>query len=82
MSIALNVPTVLISGPYRFFCSEDRDEPVHIHVERENRKAKFWLDPVRLTFSKGFNQAEVNQIEKLILRNRDLFLGKWNEHFD
>jgi hypothetical protein len=43
------MPTVQIEGPYRFFFySGDSDEPAHIHVERENMKAKFWLTPVRL----------------------------------
>jgi hypothetical protein len=83
MCLALRMPTVLISGPYRFFFySDDRDEPVHIHVEREKSKAKFWLDPVRLTYSKGFSQAEIHRIEMLIVANRGLLLRKWNEHFD
>ncbi len=42
------------SGPYRFFYyAGDRDEPQHIHVERDDRIAKFWLDPVRLQSSGG-----------------------------
>ncbi len=37
------LPTVLRSGPYRlFFYSADRDEPAHVHVEREEAEAKFW----------------------------------------
>jgi len=36
------MPTVLLLGPYRFFFfSGDRDEPLHIHVERERMLAKF-----------------------------------------
>lgn len=42
-------PTVLRSGPYRFFFyASDGGEPRHIHVERNEKVAKFWLDPVRL----------------------------------
>lgn len=49
------MPTVLRVGPYRFFFfSGDRDEPPHIHVERDENHAKFWLDPVRLEESSGF----------------------------
>lgn len=37
------MPTVLRSGPYRlFFCSADGAEPPHVHVERDQRTAKFW----------------------------------------
>jgi hypothetical protein len=76
------MPTVLISGPYRFFFySGDRDEPPHIHVERERNKAKFWLDPVRLQYSRGFSQSEINQIQRLVEENRERFLRRWNEFF-
>jgi len=43
------MPTVLRVGPYRFFFyAGDRDEPPHVHVERNDKVAKFWLDPIRL----------------------------------
>ncbi|MGH2758625.1 MAG: DUF4160 domain-containing protein [Actinomycetota bacterium] len=42
-------PPVLRSGPYRFFFySGDRLEPPHVHVERDDDQAKFWLQPVAL----------------------------------
>src|SRR3989304_2044126 len=51
------MPTVLRVGPYRFFFfAADRDEPHHVHVEREDKIAKFWLDPVRLQTSGGFSR--------------------------
>jgi hypothetical protein len=76
------MPTVLISGPYRFFFySGDRDEPPHIHVERERNKAKFWLDPVRLQYSRGFSQSEINRIQRLVEENRERFLRRWSEFF-
>jgi len=54
------MPTVLRLGPYRyFFYSSDSEEPPHIHVERDGSVAKFWLDPVRLVASGGFNRAEL-----------------------
>lgn len=43
------MPTVLRSGPYRvFFHSDEGHEPPHVHVVRDDRIAKFWLDPVKL----------------------------------
>lgn len=43
------MPTVLRHGPYRFyFYSNDADEPVHVHVERDGDVAKVWADPVRV----------------------------------
>lgn len=47
-------------GSYRFFFySGDRDEPRHVHVERDDMLAKFRLDPVRLQKSGGFAGNEI-----------------------
>lgn len=76
------MPTVLVTGPYRiFFYSDERGEPSHIHVERDNHKAKFWLQPVRLHTSGGFKRGELNRIQALIEENQGVFLEAWNEHF-
>ncbi|HEY7219561.1 MAG TPA: DUF4160 domain-containing protein [Candidatus Binatia bacterium] len=76
------MPTVLRSGPYRFFFyAGDRDEPVHVHIEREDKIAKFWLDPIRLQRSGGFSRGEIGRIEKIISANRHRLLEAWNEYF-
>jgi hypothetical protein len=77
------MPTILRNGPYRFFFyAGDRKEPPHVHVERENNKAKFWLDPVRLQNSGGFSRTEINRIQKLIEENQNNFLRQWDEYFN
>jgi Domain of unknown function (DUF4160) len=77
------MPTVLRSGPYRFFFyAGDRDEPSHIHVERDDNEAKFWLDPVRLQRSIGFARSELRRVERLVTENQQLLLDRWNEFFN
>jgi len=76
------MPTVSIIGPYRFFFyAGDRNEPAHIHVERESNLAKFWLDPLRLQSSRGFNRREINRIWRIVEENRELFMRNWDEYF-
>ena len=76
------MPTVLQSGPYRlFFYAGDQDEPPHVHVERDNCEAKFWIEPVRLARSHRLAANELNKIEKLIVENQQDLLEKWNEFF-
>lgn len=76
------MPTILRVGPYRFFIyAGDRDEPQHVHVERDDRIAKFWLGPTRLQFSGGFNRAEIGRIEKIINEQYSKLLEAWNEYF-
>ncbi len=76
------MPTVPIKGPYRFFFySGDKDEPPHVHVEREGMKAKFWLNPVRLQSSGRFSRSEINRIQRLVEANRAYLLRSWDEFF-
>jgi hypothetical protein len=77
------MPTVLRSGPYRFFFyAGDRNELPHIHVERDDNKAKFWLGPVTLQNSGGFSRKEINKILKLVEENQEHLLRSWDEYFN
>lgn len=76
------MPTVLRHGPYRFFFyASDRDEPSHIHVERDDNVAMLWLDPVRLQSSGGYSRVEIGYIERLVMENQRKLLEEWNEYF-
>ncbi len=76
------MPTVLRLGPYRlFFYSSDGGEPAHIHVERDDRIAKFWLDPVRLARSGGFRAGEIAAIAALVIEHRDALWEAWHDAF-
>ena len=76
------MPTVLRSGPYRFyFYSHEPSEPPHIHVDREDLSAKFWLDPVQLARNFGFRAHELRTIQSIVLERRAKFLEAWNEFF-
>lgn len=76
------MPTVLRLGPYRFFFyTSDRDEPPHVHVEREDSVAKFWLDPVRLHASGGFGRVELRRIRSIIEGNQQHLLEAWHDYF-
>jgi len=75
-------PTVLRFGPYRFFFySGDKVEPPHIHIEREARIAKFWLDPVRLQSSGGFRPNEIRDMQGLVEEHQEQLLESWHEYF-
>ena len=76
------MPTVLRSGPYRFyFYSGDRDEPLHVHVSREANEAKYWLDPVRLAWSRGFSGSELRKMEAIVGEHVQELTEAWNAFF-
>ena len=76
------VPTILMAGPYRmYFYSHEPNEPPHIHVDRDDQSAKFWLDPVALARNLGFGPAELRRLQRLVAENRTLLLERWYERF-
>jgi hypothetical protein len=75
------MPTVLQSGPYRFyFYSHEPNEPPHVHVDRDDLSAKFWLEPVELARNRGFSPKELRRIRKLVILHREVFLEAWHGH--
>lgn len=75
------MPTVLRSGPYRvYFYSHDLIEPPHVHVDRDDQSAKFWLNPVSLARNLGFKPKELRTIERLLVENEAALMTAWREH--
>lgn len=74
------MPTSLRIGPYRFyFYSYDCDELRHMHVDREDNSAKFWLDPdVSLATNYGFNRKELRDIERITRQNLKRLRDEWD----
>jgi hypothetical protein len=73
-------PTVLRSGPYRvYFHSHEPHEPPHVHVDRDDQSAKFWLSPVSLARNLGFSAKELNTIQRLVTAHKGELLEAWND---
>jgi hypothetical protein len=81
-SILTRMPTILRSGPYRFFFySNEGTEPAHVHVQRDRSLAKFWLRPVVLASSVGFSGKELREIEALVREHQEQFEEVLNDFF-
>ena len=76
------MPTILRQGPYRFFFySADGNERMHVHVERDDKVAKFWLDSVQIQSNHGFLPPEISRIAKIIKEHQKEMVEKWNAYF-
>jgi hypothetical protein len=76
------MPTVLRHEGYRFyFFSHEPNEPVHIHIDRENSSVKFWLRPVALARNTGFSASQLREIQKLVLVHQHTLLEAWYGYF-
>lgn len=76
------MPTVLRVGAYRFyFYSHEPNEPPHVHIDRDNSTAKFWLESVALATSIGFNAKELRTLQGMVQDHQDALLEAWNGYF-
>ncbi len=67
-----SVPRVPIpNSPYRVgFFSFDLNEKRHVHVRRERKECKVWIEPhVELAWNSGFADHEVNDILRIVCEN-------------
>ena len=76
------MPTVLREGPYRlYFYSHEPNEPPHVHVDRDDSSAKFWLQPVALAQNFRFSPRELRAIERIVTDHQQSLVESWNDFF-
>jgi hypothetical protein len=79
------MPVVFHHRGFKFFFYSNEGtprEPVHIHVEKDNVEAKFWLEPeLRLAYNDGYNARTLRELLEIVELNRDRIERAWNEFF-
>jgi hypothetical protein len=79
------MPTVFRERGFRFFFYSNEGsprEPIHIHVEKNDFEAKFWLHPeVSLAYNEGYNARTLRELQGMVEQNRTLIERAWNEYF-
>ncbi len=76
------MPTVLRYEAYRiYFYSHEPNEPPHVHIDRDNLSAKFWLNPVSLARNRGFSSRELRLVERSVREYREKLLAACNGYF-
>jgi hypothetical protein len=74
----------MVRGFRLFFFSNEGDprEPIHVHVLREGRRAKFWLEPeVRPASGYDLRRDELREAEELVSAYEAEIRRRWHEHF-
>ena len=75
-------PTIFSKGGFRFFFyANERNEPLHVHVQHHDAVAKFWLNPVSLAKNLGMSSPELSKAFSLIEQNEKICMEKWHEFF-
>ena len=76
------MPTLLLWNGYRFyFFSHEADEPPHVHIDKGDCTAKFWLKPVALASRVGFKDNHLRVLEQKVTEHQRSFLEAWHGYF-
>ena len=78
------MPVVFRYKAYKFFfysIEGSPREPVHIHVRSSEGEAKFWLSPLGVAESDGFDARSLRELLTVVEENRQLIERAWHEHF-
>ena len=68
---------------YSFFFYSREHEPIHVHVEGNDRYAKYVLaeDAFVLKETHGIKASDRKKIELTIEENKDIIISRWKEYF-
>ena len=56
---------------------------MHIHIEKGENEAKFWLEPIiQLAYNHDFTTKELKVIINHLKENERTIKDKWNLHFN
>lgn len=79
------MPKVFDWNGYRFYFYSDEGnprEPMHIHIEKADADAKFWLYPeVELAYNHGFNARVIRLLQAVVENRRSEIERVWRGHF-
>ena len=75
------MPTIMIIYGFRFFFYSNEETRMHVHIERQNREAKIWLDTFEVAYNRDFRDVELNKIIKIVRQHEKTFKKAWNSHF-
>ncbi len=76
------MPTLLIWHGHKFrFYALEMDEPPHVHVVKDGKSLKVWLESLEVASNKGYNDREMARLLTVVSEHRDDWIGAWNDFF-
>lgn len=77
------MPTIFILFGFIFKFYSDDHEPIHVHVFKDGKEAKYNVDPeVVQVYNHGFKKNEISMIESVIEENVEVIIARWKEYFN
>jgi DNA-binding transcriptional regulator YhcF (GntR family) len=74
-------PTLKNEKGYKFYIWSNEEKRIHVHVSKENKSTKIWIEPViEVAENNGFSTKELNTILKTVTENEIEFKAKYRTH--
>ena len=76
------MPTLLVWHGHKFrFYALDRDEPPHVHIVKDGKSLKVWLQKLEIARNTGYDDREIAQLLAVVAERRNDWIGAWNDFF-
>jgi hypothetical protein len=74
------MPVVIRFGRFKFNIYPKDHAPAHVHVLCPKAEAKFDIRSGRCIAAYGFAAHTLNQLQDIVMRNRDLLMEAWRDY--
>lgn len=78
------MPTILMVLGWRFFFyANERNEPIHVHCQKAEAEAKYWLDVESFeaieAHSYNMRPADKRTVRRIIFEHFDYIVSEWKK---
>ena len=74
------MPTVIYIGNVRVRIYPKDHPPPHVHAVGPDCEAKFEIETMVCSFSRGFSERDLRRIQEYLLNKKDYLMEVWNEY--
>jgi hypothetical protein len=81
------MPTILMILGWRvFFYSNEGNEPIHVHCQKGDAEAKYWIDVDGFeaieAYAYNLSPADKRTVRKIIFQHFDYIVTEWNKFLE
>lgn len=75
------MPTIFELFGIRYFFYSGDHEPMHVHLENRDGKAKIFIEPdIKVDYNHGIKPKDLNKALKMIEIYKEEIINSWNEN--
>ncbi len=74
------MPTVIYIGSVKIRIYPKDHQPPHVHAVGPGCEAKFEIESLRCTFSRGFSESDLRRIQDHLVFHQNYLREVWNEY--